>query len=60
MHVIAAYTPQAGCDKNEKDKFWMNIGDFLSTVPMHESVLLGADLNGHIGQKHDGRMIDMA
>lgn len=40
MDVVAAYAPWARYSANEKDKFWMDLGDFVSTI------LPGADLNG--------------
>lgn len=48
------WSHRAGCKDNEKDKFWMDLGDFVSTIPKHKSMLIGADVNGHIGQKRDG------
>lgn len=53
MNVVAAYAPQAECNVDKKDKFWINFRDFTSTFSKHESTPLGEDINKHLRQKHD-------
>lgn len=37
MHVAATSTLQARCSTIENDQFWMNLGDYISTIPRDES-----------------------
>lgn len=53
INVISAYGPQVGCSKVEKDTFWTTLEVQLPQVPMKETILLGGDLNGHIGVEND-------
>lgn len=53
VKVLASCTPQNKCSGNGKDNFCMYPGETLSTIPKEECILLGADLNGHVGQKRD-------
>lgn len=46
-------SPQARYSANETDEFWMNIDDYRSAVSQDESLLLGAVLNGHVGEVSD-------
>lgn len=32
MNVVAASVTKAGCSSNEKDEFWIELGDFIKTV----------------------------
>lgn len=53
MCVIADYALQVGCSVNEKDQFWMNLGDYKSTISIDETLLLGTDSNKHVGKVRD-------
>lgn len=53
MHVISVYAPQAEYSSNEKDKFWMDLGNFISTIYENMSILRGVDLDGHVCWKRD-------
>ena len=50
LNVISAYAPQTGCDEEEKDKFWDEMDDVIISIPTEERVVIGADLNGHVGE----------
>nr|ADI61822.1 endonuclease-reverse transcriptase [Bombyx mori] len=52
INVISAYAPQAGCSRAEKDSFWTTLEDHLRQIPSKETMLLGGDLNGHIGTEN--------
>ena len=54
LRVIAAYAPQVGCKDDEKDTFWQELDDHISSIPQEETLLLGADLNGHVGERREG------
>ncbi|XP_066947036.1 craniofacial development protein 2-like [Macrobrachium rosenbergii] len=49
LNVISAYAPQAGCDEEEKLMFWRELDEVLTSISEEERVVLGGDLNGHIG-----------
>ena len=49
LNVVSAYAPQAGCDDVEKERFWREMDEVMTSVPAEERVLVGGDLNGHIG-----------
>merc|ERR1712030_104824 len=38
----------------DKDKFWNEAYDLVGSIPPGESVFLGGDLNGHVGEQQDG------
>ena len=54
LTVISAYAPQVGCEEDEKDQFWRELEEELNEVPREERVLIGGDLNGHVGQDRSG------
>ncbi|XP_066969208.1 craniofacial development protein 2-like [Macrobrachium rosenbergii] len=49
LNVISAYAPQAGCDEEEMSMFWRELDEVLTSISEEERVVLGGDLNGHIG-----------
>ena len=36
----------------EKNKFWEDLDGLIESVPKQERIVLGADLNGHVGKAH--------
>ena len=54
IRVIAAYAPQAGLSEAEKDTFWATLTREVAAVDEHELLVLGGDLNGHVGRFPDG------
>ena len=54
LNVISAYAPQTGCDEEEKDKFWEEMDDVMVSIPAEERVIIGGDLNGHVGEGNVG------
>ena len=49
INVISAYAPQTGCENEEKTKFWQEMDEVLTSIPGEERVIVGGDLNGHVG-----------
>ena len=43
------YAPQVGCADEEKETFWRQMDQELRAIPEGERVILGGDLNGHVG-----------
>lgn len=53
INVVCAYAPQVGCDDEVKDQFWNELKEEVDSIPKEERVIIGADLNGHVGQKEN-------
>ena len=51
VNIVCGYAPQVGCDEEEKEKFWRDLEEELSLISLEERVVLGADLNGHVGRE---------
>ncbi|XP_071719021.1 uncharacterized protein [Rutidosis leptorrhynchoides] len=47
--VISAYAPHAGLGAVEKRLFWESIDEVMRMCPSDHHLLIGGDLNGHIG-----------
>lgn len=54
FHIVSAYAPQCGRSDLEKDMFWSQMTQVVGSIPERDSVILGADLNGHVGSQMDG------
>ena len=54
MTVISAYASQVGCMRKEKDKFWTDLDEVVESIPKEERLVIGADLNGHVGDGNIG------
>jgi len=54
VNVICGYAPQTGCTQEEKEAFIMDLEAFVRAVPINERVVIGADMNGHIGLEAEG------
>ena len=52
--VISAYAPQSGRSDEGKDEFFRNLEDLINMVPARERLVVGANLNGHVGRSSDG------
>ena len=50
MTVISAYAPQQGLSSDEKDSFYEALTQLTANIDSKEIILLGADLNGHVGK----------
>ncbi|XP_071726315.1 uncharacterized protein [Rutidosis leptorrhynchoides] len=47
--VISAYAPHAGLGEAEKRHFWESLDEVVRMCPLDHRLLIGGDLNGHIG-----------
>ncbi|XP_046994112.1 craniofacial development protein 2-like [Schistocerca americana] len=52
--VLTAYAPQAGCLEDEKEKFWRDLDGVMVGIPENERLIVGGDLNGHVGGRKGG------
>ena len=54
FHIYSVYAPQSGRTTQEKEAFWESLEDEAVGVPGEEGIIIGGDLNGHIGANRDG------
>ena len=54
MNVVAAYAPQTGRSQEQKDNFWEAVWKLIEGIKETERIMLGGDLNGHVGKESDG------
>ncbi|XP_071718407.1 uncharacterized protein [Rutidosis leptorrhynchoides] len=52
--VICAYAPHAGLGDDEKVRFWEALDEVVRSCPADHRLVIGGDLNGHIGTISDG------
>ena len=53
-NIVSAYAPQTGETSEMKEKFMQGFEDMVLSVAQTEKVIIGADLNGHVGKEEDG------
>ena len=51
LNVISGYAPQAGRAIMEKEKFWLALSKIVDEIGQDEFVVIGGDMNGHVGVK---------
>lgn len=54
VHILLVYAPQVGLQDEEKEEFWGMLDDAVTAVPLTEGLIVGGDLNGHIGTERRG------
>ncbi|KAG2460301.1 DAT protein, partial [Polypterus senegalus] len=52
--VRSAYAPQIGWAMGENEDFWSELDEVMNSVPKGQEVVIGADLNGHVGEGNSG------
>ena len=50
LNIISVYAPQVGCSQQEKDQFYENLESEIRRIPLHEELVIGGYLNGHVGK----------
>jgi len=53
LNIVSAYAPHSGRSNEEKDDFWDKLIALTSSISGGEVILLGGDLNGHVGSRSD-------
>ena len=43
-----------GCKCQEKEAFWLDLGETVEKIPRNERIVVGADLNAHVGEGNSG------
>ena len=50
LNIVSAYAPQVNNSMEEKNDFWEDLDGLIESVSKQERIVLGADLNGHVGK----------
>ena len=54
MNIMAAYAPHTGRSQEEKNNFLEAIWKLTEGIKETERIMLGGDLNRHVGKESDG------
>ncbi|WP_236254243.1 hypothetical protein, partial [Rhodococcus sp. NKCM2511] len=54
LNIISAYAPQCDRSVKEKEEFYEDLLTVASKVHDTEKLLIGGDMNGHVGNSSDG------
>ena len=54
LNVVSAYAPQVGCIREEKEASWLDLDESVEKIPKNERIVVGAELNGHVGEGDNG------
>ena len=54
LNIVSAYTPQVNDSMEEKNDFWEDLDGLIESTSKEERIVLGADLNGHVGEGNIG------
>ena len=54
LNIVSAYAPQVNNSMEEKNDFWEDLDGLIESVSKEERIVLGADLNGHVGEGNIG------
>ena len=54
LNIVSAYGPQVNNSMEEKNDFWEELDGLIESISKQERIVLGADLNGHVGEGNIG------
>ena len=54
LNIVSAYAPQVNYSMEEKNDFWEDLDGLIESISTEERIVLGADLNGHVGEGNIG------
>ena len=54
LNIVSAYAPQVNNSMEEKNDFWEDLDGLIESVSKQERIVLGADLNGYVGEGNIG------
>ena len=54
LNIVSAYAPQVNNSMEEKNDFWQDLDGLIESISKEERIVLGADLNGHVGEENIG------
>ena len=50
LNIVSAYVPQVNNSMEEKNDYWEDLDGLIKSISKEERIVLGADLNGHVGE----------
>ena len=59
LNIVSVYAPKVNDSMEEKNDFSKNLDGLIESVPKQERIVLGADLNGHVGEGNIGDEVIM-
>ena len=54
LNIVSAYALQVNNSMEEKNDFWEDLDGLIESISKEERIVLGADLNGHVGEGNIG------
>ena len=54
LNIVSEYAPQVNNSMEKKNDFWKDLDGLIESVSEQERIVLGADLNGHVGKGNVG------
>ena len=54
LNIVSVYAPQVNNSMEEKNDFWEDLDGLIESISKKERIVLGADLNGHVGEGNIG------
>ena len=54
LNIISAYAPHINNSMEKKKDFWEDLDGLIESISKEERIVLGADLNGHVGKGNIG------
>ena len=54
LNIVSAYAPQVKNSMEEKNDFWKDLDELIESISKEERIVLGTDLNGHVGEGNIG------
>ena len=54
LNIVSAYASQVNNSMEEKNKFWEDLDGLIKSISTEERIVLGEDLNGHVGEGNIG------
>ena len=54
LNIVSAYAPQIYNSMEEKNGIWEDLDGLIESILTEERIVLGADLNGHVGEGNIG------
>ena len=54
LNIVSAYGPQVNNSMEEKNDFWEELDGLIESISKQEKIVLGADLNGYVGEGNIG------
>ena len=54
LNIVSAYAPQVNNSMEEENEFWQDLDRLIESVSKQERIVLGADVNEHVGEGNIG------